>query len=129
MLTIGGNVVYHVAQKLVPKDANPMLTMMLAYAVALVACAVAAFFYGNGLTFRLHWSTIAIGLGIAAIEIGFLLVYRYGGNVSTAPLFTSVALSLALIPIGIVAFEERLSLTNVVGIAFCIIGLLLISQR
>ncbi len=134
LLTIGGNILYHVAQKLVPKTANPLTTMMAAYAVAFVVCAVAAFVYPSQKPLlesftEFHWTVVSIGVGIAAIEVGFLLVYRAGWNVSIAPLLTSVALSVMLVPIGLLAFREQLSAWNIAGIIFCILGMILVSKK
>lgn len=134
LLTIGGNILYHICQKLVPKTANPLTTMMAAYAVAFLVCAVTAFIYpsekpiSESLT-EFHWTALVIGIGIAAIEVGFLLAYRAGWNVSIAPLLTSVAFSTLLIPIGLLAFKEQLSVWNSVGIVFCILGMILVSKR
>lgn len=134
LLTIGGNILYHVCQKLVPKTANPLTTMMVAYAVAFLVCAVTTFAYPTEKPVleslkEFHWTVIGIGVGIAAIEVGFLLVYRAGWNVSIAPLLTSVALSILLIPIGLLAFKEQLSAWNISGIVFCILGMILVSKR
>jgi multidrug transporter EmrE-like cation transporter len=37
--------------------------------------------------------------------------------------------ALLLIPVGMVGFRERVSLANVVGILFCIAGLVLVTRR
>jgi len=54
------------------------------------------------------------------------VAYRVGWKISLAPILSSVAVSLLLIPVGLLAFHEKLSVANLVGIAFCIAGLILV---
>src|SRR5205085_9160279 len=112
VLTIGGNVLYHVAQKSVPRTANPLLTLMLAYAVGIALCALCAIFYPAEKPLfasirEANWAVFAIGVGASAVEMGYLLAYRVGWNVSVAPVLTSVAVTVLLLPIGIVVFREQ----------------------
>jgi drug/metabolite transporter (DMT)-like permease len=134
VLTISGNILYHVAQKSVPRTANPLVTMMIAYGVGIIVCAIAFAFYPAGKPFlsavkEANWAAIAIGIGATAVEIGYLLAYRTGWNISLAPILTSVAVTLLLIPIGLSLFREHLSAWNVLGIVLCIMGLMLITHK
>jgi uncharacterized membrane protein len=133
VLTIGGNVLYHVSQKSVPKTANPLLTMMLAYAVGIGVCALCTIFYPAEKSFlssirEANWTVATIGIGATAVELGYLLAYRVGWNISIAPILTSVGVTLLLIPIGIMVFREQLSAWNMVGIILCLAGLFLVTR-
>jgi uncharacterized membrane protein len=134
VLTVGGNILYHIAQKSVPKTASPLITMMLAYAVAIIVCTMFAVVYPADKSVLIalrdsNWTVLAIGIGVAAVEIGFLLAYRAGWNISVAPVTSSVAVALLLIPIGVIAFRERLSAWNVVGLVLCVAGLVLVARK
>ena len=135
VLTIGGNLLYHLAQKSIPQTVNPMITLLLAYAAGMAACAMGAVFYpAAGKPFiasvrEANWAVVAVGLGAATIEIGFLLAYRAGWRLSTAAVTSSVAVTVLFIPLGALLFKERLSLWNAVGVLFCLAGLLLVSQK
>ena len=59
-------------------------------------------------------------------ELGFLLAYRSGWRISVAAVATNVAVTLLLVPIGIVIFKDHLSLRNVIGLIFCVLGLVLV---
>ncbi len=133
VLTVGGNVLYHVSQKSVPKAASPYLTMMLAYVVGIVVCALCAVFYPTDRPFfaslrEVNWTAAAIGLGAVTVELGYLLAYRLGWNISLAPVLTSAGVALILIPVGLVAFKEQLSVLNVVGVVCCLVGLFLVMR-
>jgi uncharacterized membrane protein len=134
VLTISGNILYHVAQKSVTRTANPLVTMMIAYGVGIIVCAIGFLFYPAGKPFlssvkEANWAAFAIGIGATAVEIGYLLAYRTGWNISLAPILTSVTVTLLLIPIGLLIFREQLSAWNVLGIVLCIMGLVLISRK
>jgi uncharacterized membrane protein len=134
VLTVGGNILYHISQKSVPRAANPLVTMMLAYGVGVLVCVIGFVAYPAQKPFwslvkESNWAVFAIGLGATAVEVGYLLAYRAGWNISLAPILTSVMVTLLLIPMGLALFKEQLSILNVLGIVLCVVGLVLISRR
>jgi len=130
-LTIFGMLFYHFAQKSIPKDLNPFHATMIAYAVGFVLCAICALGYPNKKSVvdslrESNWAVFLVGAAAACIELGFLLAYRAGWRISVAALATNVAGTLLLIPIGILIFKEHLSLRNILGVIFCVLGLILV---
>jgi uncharacterized membrane protein len=134
LLTIGGNIVYHISQKSVPKTANPLVTMIIAYGVAIAVCAICSVFYPADRSVLnairgANWAVYAIGVGVAAVEVGFLLSYRAGWGISVAPVLSGVGVALLLILIGVLGFKEQLSLWNIIGVVLCLIGLVLVNHK
>lgn len=72
---------------------------------------------------RLNWASFALGFAVVGLEIGFLLAYRSGWNVSLAGLFSNVSAALLLLPTGLWLFRERPSWVNLLGVAVCLAGL------
>lgn len=133
-LVILSNVFYHLFQKTIPANVNPIVSLIFTYGTALLASFIFLFIYpskeGISASFRhVHWSSFALGMAVVGLEIGFLFAYRAGWNISLAALFANVILAVLLIPIGLLFYKESLNLTNVIGIAFSIIGIVLIAQR
>jgi len=134
MLTVASNVLYHIFQKVTPAAANPLLALAVTYATSTVFC-LGLFFVlpeNRSLTDSLKvitWSSAALGLAIVGLELGFLLAYRSGWNISLAALASTVAVALVLLPIGLMFFRERLSLANSAGFFLCILGLVLMNWR
>lgn len=131
IVTVGGMLVYHLSQKSIPKEMNPFHATAIAYLVGIVVCAVLGFTYTANKSFvsslkTSNWAVLAMGVGAAAIEVGFMLAYRMGWKMSFTAIATNVAATVVLIPIGLLVFKEQLSVRNVVGVAFCILGLLLV---
>ena len=130
-LTVAGMLFYHLSQKSIPKGMNPFLATAIAYVAGIVVCLVCAFTYpGNrSLVSALkesNWAVYVVGIAAACIEVGFMLAYRAGWRIGVAAVATNVAATAMLVPIGIIIFKEQLSLRNILGLVFCILGLVLV---
>ena len=131
-VALGGLVLYHLSQKSVPGDAATFVVIGLAYAVGLSACLAVVLVSGTpvGETLRAAWRpAVGVGLGVLAIEVGFLLAYRAGWPLSSASLVVNVAAALVLLAVGLAAFGEALTARQWVGVAACVAGLALLTAR
>lgn len=133
-LTILANVLYHLAQKMTPSNVPPMLAMAVTYGVALLICIGALLVKppasGLAVAFKqLNWASFGLGLAIIGLELGYLLAYRAGWNISLAAIVSNASVTLLLVPVGLVLFKEKVTPTNLIGVVVCIIGLVLINKR
>ena len=132
LVALAGAVVYHLSQKAVPGDAAPFVVIGLAYAVGLATCAAIVVASGAPVaeTLRSAWRpAVGVGLGVLAIEAGFLLAYRAGWPLSTASLVVNVTVAVVLLAVGLAAFGESLSARQWAGVAACVAGLALVAGR
>lgn len=134
VLTVISNVCYHLFLKLMPPNANPLLSLSAVYATAMLASLAIYPFYSSGSGLRqefgeLNWTSLALGLAIVGLEVGFLLAYRSGWQISLVGMVSNSAVALLLIPIGVLFFQDTLSQMNIVGIVFCFIGLILVNWK
>jgi uncharacterized membrane protein len=132
-LTIAGNVLYHLSQKSIPAGVHPMVSIIASYvtAIALSVVVFVAFPPTDSLAAevrKLNWATVALGVSIVAVELGFLLAYRAGWRVSLASVTANSTVALILLPTGMMFFHERVTLTHVAGLIFCLIGLFLVTR-
>ena len=132
-LVILGNLVYHLGQRAIPREANAVVATLAAYVVALVATLAMVPVLARGVPLGTAWrtlnaSTLAVGTGIVAIELGFLLAYRAGLVISTASITANAAVAVLLLLVGAVAFREPVTPARVAGIGFCLLGLWLITR-
>jgi len=74
-----------------------------------------------------NWAVFLLAFSIVGLEIGYLLAYRYGWNVSTAALLSNTCATMMLIPIGLLFFKETHSLINYMGIVICIVGIIMMN--
>jgi drug/metabolite transporter (DMT)-like permease len=136
ILIVFGLVLYQVSQKSVDKDANPFVVITVAYFIGILACIAGFLLFPRQndaslipMIKTISWSALGIGIGAAVIEIGFLLAYRAGWNVSLLPLSVNVISVILLILIGLIIYRENLSIEKIIGILLCIGGLVLITIK
>ncbi|HKS74096.1 MAG TPA: EamA family transporter [Terriglobales bacterium] len=134
VLTVLATTVYHIAQKSVPSQVNPMLSLCANYATALAISLVLLPFYpsrqGAFASWRsLNWSSYVVGVAIFGVELSVLLAYRVGWRISIASAASNVMTAVLLAAIGLAFFREHLSRRNWLGVAFCLAGLALIVER
>lgn len=134
VLAIVGAVGYQYFVKLVPADINPIVSVVGMYlAVLVISLFLLILFPAEGgiriQLKKLTWVQIALAIAILLVELGFLLMYRSGWNLSTANIVTGVFINLSLVLIGAYALKEPLTTTNIIGVLFSIIGVALIAIR
>lgn len=134
-LAIACTVGYHLVLKLTPAGVNPLLSLMVTYAlVTVVFGAILLLGPGGGLEWRqelrqLNWTALALAAVIVGLDLGFLYLYRSGFEVSLGALVTQSAAAMLLLAVGVLAFRERLSAANAVGLLLCLGGLWLVNRR
>jgi hypothetical protein len=134
VIIVASNVLYHVSQKSIPAGAHPLLSVAVTYAAALVVTLLLFPFSPGGAPklsglAQLNWATLGVAVSAVGIEIGFLLAYRVGWNISIGSLVVSVAVAILLIPTGLLLYREHLSAANVTGIVLCLAGLALVMLK
>lgn len=132
-LAILASTLYHIFQKSTPAEVNPALSLLVTYGIAAVATLGLFIFYppqNLAQDFaKLNWASYALGLSIVGLELGILLAYRFGWQISLLGVVVHIAAALILLPIGLLLFREKLSPLNLVGIGLCILGLILVNWR
>jgi drug/metabolite transporter (DMT)-like permease len=133
-VVVFSTVLYHVAQKSIPPEAPPLLSLLVSYGVAIAGTlALLPFFPVRAPLSRafrqLNWASAAIGLTIVGVELGFLLAYRAGWRVSVGAAVSNAAVAALLVPVGLIFFGERLSGLNGFGLLLCVAGLVLAMAR
>ncbi|HUQ09813.1 MAG TPA: hypothetical protein VM146_05810 [Steroidobacteraceae bacterium] len=133
-IAIAATVGYHVVIKLTPVGANPYLSLAVTYAVTTVIfVTVYVATPGTGplrtALGELNWTAVVLGIAVVGLDLGFMMLYRGGFDVSLGQLITQSAGALFLLLIGVAFFAEKLSAVNIGGILLCVAGLWLINQK
>jgi drug/metabolite transporter (DMT)-like permease len=133
-LAIAATVAYHVILKLTPASANPLLSLMLTYGAVTFLFAGVLLLAPGEFAWReevrqLNWTAVALALAIIGLDLGFILLYRSGFEVSLGALVTQTAAAMLLVGIGVLVFREKLSLSHACGIVLCLAGLWLVNRR
>jgi drug/metabolite transporter (DMT)-like permease len=132
-LAVGALTLYHVCAKAIAPQAHPLVVLLAVYATAF-ACTAALlplFPLKAGpveAARHLNWAVFALGAVIVAYEVGAILAYRAGWEISLASVLMTAGAAALLLPIGLVFFGEHLSPTKAVGLLFAVVGVALISR-
>lgn len=134
LIAIIGSVGYRYLVKQVPSSINPLVSVIGMYiAVLVLSVFLLPFFPARGglsLHFRqLNWIQLGLAISVIMVELGLLLMYRYGWLLSTGNLVASVFINIILVALGVIILGENLSPINAIGIALSIVGVALISYR
>lgn len=136
IMAVTFSIAYHVGQKSTPSGLNPMVALIVTYLTASVVSIIAYFLFipkegAIGIIASLkqvNWASYVLGFAVVGLELGYLLAYRAGWNITLTSLISNSLVALLLIPVGMFLFKEALSTNTVIGILLCLSGLFFISK-
>src|SRR5665647_589307 len=110
VLIVASNIVYNIAQKSTPQNANPFSALLITYLTATLITVIALLFCKSDKGFfqsfgDLNWTSMVLGFAIVGLEFGYLLAYRAGWNISVGSLVANIFLALMLIPVGVLFYN------------------------
>jgi drug/metabolite transporter (DMT)-like permease len=128
---------YNIAQKFLPTHLNPFALLTVVYLVAGLVCFLFALFSSgkpemtaiSSAFTGINWTIWLLALAVVGIEVGYVIAFRAGWKASLLAITVQATALLALAPIGVLFFKEKLSILNWVGLALCLLGLVLVTQR
>ena len=125
------NVFYHVASKSIPAEQNAFMGLVVNYATALIASAILFCLTPHEKFLveasRSNWACILMGLSITGVEAAFVMIYRAGGEISTASLIVNILLALAMLAVGGIFYHEQITAQKIFGAALCLAGVIILS--
>ena len=133
-LAIVCTVGYHIVLKLTPEGVNPLLSLLVTYALVSALLGVILLVSPGGFEWKqevrqLNWTALALAAVIIGLDLGFLFLYRSGFEVSLGALVTQSAAASLLLAIGVLVFKEKLTAANAAGLVLCFAGLWLVHRR
>ena len=133
ILAVATNVFYHIASKSIPAEQNAFMGLVVNYATALSASAILFFLTPHEKILieatRSNWACILMGLSITGVEAAFVMIYRAGGELSTASLIVNILIALAMLFVGGVFYHEQISSRKIFGAILCMAGVALLSLK
>ena len=127
------NVLYHIASKSISAEQNAFMGLVVNYSTALIASAILFFLTPHEKILieatRTNWACVLMGLSITGVEAAFIMIYRAGGELSTASLIVNILIAAAMLAVGGIFYHEQISLQKILGAALCIAGVVLLSLK
>jgi|WetSurMetagenome_2_1015567.scaffolds.fasta_scaffold21783_5 drug/metabolite transporter (DMT)-like permease len=134
IITIVSVLFYQILQKGISNNVNPAVSLIISYTIAILVSIILYFIIPSGEGFinsikKANLASYLLGVAVVGIEIGFLLIYRNGWKLGLAAPFSSSITNILLISIGLLVYKEHLTGMNMLGLFFCIVGIILISYK
>lgn len=133
ILTALAETFYQICAKSTPRSLNPFASLTVSYMVSAIASCALFFTTSTGTSItkewrELNWTAFVLGLAIVAIETGSIFMYKAGWNINTGYLVKAMIAAIALIAVGYVLYHEPFSVKKGMGVALCMLGLVLINK-
>ena len=71
----------------------------------------------------MNWAPFVLGIAVVGLECGYIYMYKVGWSVNSAYMMNSSILAVVLLFVGFLVYKEAITLTKVLGIAICMVGL------
>ena len=133
-LVVASNVMYQICAKAVPGGINPLASLTVTYAVGTVLSLVLFFILNKDASLfaeyrKLNWAPFLLGVSIVGLEVGFILAYKAGWQMSILQVVQGIILAMILLFIGFIFFKEGITWNKIAGVVVCLAGLTLINFR
>ena len=133
-VAILGAVGYQYFVKQIPESINPIVSVLGIYIAALVlGLVLLPIFPPEGGLLKhirkINWTQLAVAGSVILLELGFLLMYRNGWNLSIGNLVTGVFVNILLVGLGVWLLGEKVNLINGIGMFLSILGVAMISYK
>lgn len=134
IVVVAANTLYNISAKFTPSKIDPFASLTITYLTAALLSILLFFLSSEHKNFmieaqKINWTAVALGISVVALEFGYIYIYRVGWNVSTGSLVANISLACVLLFIGVFIYKEIIVFRQILGIVFCIIGLVLITLR
>jgi len=128
------NIVYNITTKQTPNHANAFLSLSVTYGVAMISTFVVFLFTHKENSIqasfsKLNWTSFVLGIAIIGLELGYIFAFRNGWQVNMTSLVANIILAISLLFVGFLLYKEKISLTQLAGIALCLGGLVLVLKK
>lgn len=132
-LIVVSNVFYHICTKSTPETLDPFASLIVTYLVGAVVSAVLYYTIGGRGNLlkectKLKWTPFVLGIVIVGLEAGNIFAYKAGWQINSQAITQSAVLAVALIFVGFLLYKEVLTVSKIVGIVICLVGLYFINK-
>ena len=126
------NILYDISAKSFPEKMNAQAGMAIYYIAAAVISLTLFFLTSKSRHFlwelkKINLATFTLAIGCTGLDLGYILAFRAGWEISFASLVCNILIAVSLIIVGMVFYGEVISRKHVAGILLCLTGFVLIT--
>lgn len=131
-MIVGSNIIYDISAKSFPEPMNPQAGLSVVYTIAAIVTFIIFLLTSDNKNFieelkKINWATFLLAAGCMGIDLGYILLFRAGWNISLGSLVCNILIAISLIIAGIIFYREEITKDHLIGISLCLTGLILIN--
>jgi drug/metabolite transporter (DMT)-like permease len=131
IIIIVSQVLYDVSAKSINEDLNAYAGTTIIYSILAIGYFLifAAFTPDASVSaefFKVNWAVVTFALGSIGLESGYIFLYRAGWNISLGGMVCNILLAMCMLGVGYLLFREQISPIQLIGILFCMAGLIIV---
>lgn len=131
-MIVGSNIIYDISAKAFPEKMNPQAGLSAVYTIAATVTFIIFLLTSQNKNFfkelkKINWATFLLAVGCMGIDLGYILLFRAGWNISLGSLVCNIVIAISLIFVGTIFFREKFTKDHFIGISLCLTGLILIN--
>ena len=135
-LVIISSIIYQISAKEVPNKMDAFASLTICYGIATVMTLI-CFLVTSGTGFsglmaeyaKINWAVVVLGITAVGLEVGYVFAYKNGWEVSLVYVMQSSILAALLLIVGYFLYSEGITWNKVVGIAVCLVGLIMLNRN
>lgn len=132
LLVVFGTVFYEILEEKAPNKENHFLYLLLTYVVAflilIIILIINKYNFLNILK-DLNYQSVLVGVFAMFADYGLIISYNKGWKISSLNITYSISVFILLLLVGIVFFNEHITLIKITGILLCIVSLIFINHK
>lgn len=132
LVIVMSNALYDISAKAFPEGLNAQAGLTAYYVIAAVVSLLLFYLTSDEKNFateikKVNWATFTLALGCTGIDLGYVLLFRAGWNISYGSLVCNIMIAVTLIFVGKIFFREYINRYHLIGISLCLVGFALIN--
>ena len=132
LIIVFSNILYDISAKAFPKGINAQAGLTAYYIIAAAVSLTLFYLTSEKKNFsselkKINWAAFTLALGCTGIDLGYVLLFRAGWNISYGSLVCNIMIAITLILIGKIFFREYINKSHLIGISLCLTGFALIN--
>lgn len=133
LIIVFSNVLYDISAKSFPEGLNAQAGLTAYYIIAAVLSLTLYYLTGKDKNFpgelkKINWAAFTLALGCTGIDLGYILLFRAGWDISFGSLVCNIMIAITLILVGKIFYREYINRYHIIGILLCLTGFALISM-
>ena len=133
LIVVAANVTYDISSKSIPEGLNAYAGITITYSVLAILNFLIFRIMNPGLSIiaewaQINWAVVLFALTSIGLESGYIFLYRAGWNLSLGGMVCNTLLAVCMLSVGRFLFGETVSPRQLLGVALCVTGLIIINR-